>query len=133
MMTDEDLATAGERLYASLLVTELSVFEMGGLTAAIRTKTKWDDLGPRLKVAVFRIVANAQPPERVPAGASAASGEPAHAGTAASSDASPPLPTPATAPSAAPVTAAHGEPEPVAAVDDREPADEGEEASRAKP
>lgn len=64
MMTDEELAQAGERLYASLLLTDLSVFEIGGLTAAIRTRTKWPELAPGLKVAVFRIVANAQRAEQ---------------------------------------------------------------------
>src|SRR5258708_3004630 len=65
MMTDEELAQAGERLYASLLLTDLSVFEVGGLTAAIRTRTKWSELAPGLKVAVFRIVANAQQIDQV--------------------------------------------------------------------
>lgn len=64
MMSDEELAKAGERLYASLLETQLSVFEIGGLTAAVRAQTSWFELGPRLKVAVFKIVANSQPPEQ---------------------------------------------------------------------
>jgi hypothetical protein len=61
-MTDRELAAMGERLYEAIIETPLSPLEIGGLTAAFRTRTPWAELGSGLKVALFRIAANAASP-----------------------------------------------------------------------
>jgi hypothetical protein len=61
-MTDRELAEMGERLYTAIIETTLSPLEIAGLTAAFRMRTPWRDLGPGIKVAFFRVAANAAPP-----------------------------------------------------------------------
>lgn len=70
-MTDRELAEMGERLYTAIIETTLSPLEIAGLTAAFRMRTPWRDLGPGIKVAFFRVAANAAAP--VPASEDAAS------------------------------------------------------------
>jgi hypothetical protein len=75
-MTDRELAEMGERLYTAIIETRLSPLEVAGLTAAFRTRTPWPELGPGIKVAFFRVAANAAPP-------ASAAGDGASTGTAA--------------------------------------------------
>lgn len=81
-MTDKDLAVYGERLWTAIIATELAPIEIGGLTAALRARTPWSEMGPGLKLALFRIARNAPPPEASPEPVDApveaeAAGEPA--------------------------------------------------------
>jgi hypothetical protein len=64
-MTDQQLLSAGERLYKSFLSSQFTFLELAGLAAAREQRTPWEQLGQHLKIAVFRLVVSSQPDEPV--------------------------------------------------------------------
>jgi hypothetical protein len=82
-MTDKELSTFGEKLYAAILETPLPSGRIFALAGAIRQGVAWAKLPPPLKIAVFKIAARCLEgltAPAVPAGPTPSSSTPEPAG-----------------------------------------------------